>query len=64
MTDHEDEIREQMLKVIMQRRDCDRAEAVTIMHRTADRLDGYTHSEAVQRNPLPAGRDESCGTEA
>lgn len=59
-----DEIRETFLTAIMARRGCDRAEAETIMARTADRLDGYTHSEAVRRHPLPPGRDEACGTSA
>lgn len=56
------EAREKMLKAMMAKRGCGRVEAEVIMRRVADRLDGYTHAEAVQRHPLPHERDEACGT--
>jgi len=58
------EIREQFLKATMARRGCGRVEAEVILARIADRLDGWTHAEAVERNPLPRERDEACGTTA
>jgi len=51
-----DDFREAMLALTMKHRGCDRAEAVVILNRIADRLDGYTHAEAVDRNPLPDAR--------
>lgn len=51
MTDKE--FREAMIAVTMTRRNCDRAEAEVILARIADRLDGYSHDEVVQMNPLP-----------
>jgi hypothetical protein len=49
----DDELREMVLQAIMTRRGCDRDEAKIISRRIGDRLDGYTHDEAVERNPLP-----------
>lgn len=46
-------VRNQMKDAIKKRRDCDDAEAEVILHRIADRLGGYTHEEAAERNPLP-----------
>jgi hypothetical protein len=48
------ELREQFVAAVISERNCDRAEAEVIMARIADRLDGYTHDEAVERNPLSA----------
>lgn len=45
--------REDMLDAAMSWRGCDRAEAVAILNRVADRLGGATHEEAVAANPLP-----------
>lgn len=53
MNPSDTELREKFVKVVMARRACDREEAEVIMARIADRLDGYSHSEAVERNPIP-----------
>jgi hypothetical protein len=62
MAEPKKEFREGMIRATMERRGCGREEAEVILNRIADRLGGYTHAEAVERNPLPAGRDEACGT--
>jgi hypothetical protein len=64
MTAKDENLRDMFLEIIMGKRGCDRAEAEVIMQRTADRLAGYTHGQAVTRRPLPPGRDEACGTTA
>lgn len=58
------EIREAFLKATMAKRGCGLVEAEVILRRIADRLDGWTHAEVVDRNPLPHERDEACGTTA
>jgi hypothetical protein len=55
------EVRESMVKAIMLRRSCDRAEAEIIMHRIADRLGGHTHEEVKAMHPL--ARASSVSTE-
>jgi hypothetical protein len=52
-------MREKMKASIMDRRDCDEAEADVILERIAARLDGYTHDEAVQAHPLPNEADDA-----
>jgi hypothetical protein len=56
------ELREAFKRATMARRQCDEAEADVILQRIADRLDGYSHDEAVERHPLQPERDEACGT--
>jgi len=45
--------REQMIRLTMKRRNCDRAEAETILDRIASRLEGHTHEEVRTMHPLP-----------
>lgn len=52
LTDDERKAREDFKKVIGKGRTD--AEAEVLMARISDRLGGYTHAEAVERNPWPA----------
>lgn len=52
-TPKEQRARQQFKDIVAQTVDGDQAQAEVLMQRIADRLGGYTHAEAVERNPMP-----------
>ena len=59
----DEDFRETLIRLTMDRRGCDRAEAEVILDRVADRLAGHTHDEVVAKYPMPPG-DSQQGTAA
>lgn len=52
-TPKERRARQEFKDIVAQTVDGDQAQAEVLMQRIADRLGGYTHAEAVERNPMP-----------
>jgi hypothetical protein len=50
--EEEKEFREKLISIFIDNYGYTRDEAKIILRRIGDRLDGYTHLEAAERNPL------------